>query len=1122
MKHRTFPEIRILLISSIICLFIQTALSQNGIPFISYLDSREGYESNNWAVCQDDHNAMLFASRKGLLRFDGSDWQYVNIPDIPHRIKLNPYNNKVYIISEYNYGFLERDETGAQYYEALTFQGELSSRITDVSFNNSMVIFYGEDNISCHSITDHQLICRYRSEEYGLFAGIFSLNQQVYVNISGKGLFKISKDTLISAGISSWNSNREILFSIPHNEKQILLGTSAQELLLFDGKKSVEFKLSNPDYLVENVLSGGLSLNDTAYAFSTSYGGVLMADKRSGKILYTLNYESGLPDDEIYAMDKDQNNGLWLTYGFGTCRVDMNLKVKDYSNYPGIEGLYTNALWYQGELYMASTEGLFYLTEVKNYEEVEIYLKKAAKEPIVEEKTKRRKKRDNLGQDTDEKKSLISRLFSRNKKADTETESAPSKTTKKQNPAPKTQYVRKKISKLKSIEHIFKKVEGLNSRCEQLVVCEKGVLIGSSSGLYLVKEHEVEQLSDTRNIGFISEKNPAGMHYILSDEGVFSLKFKDDKHVISPISLPVEYPLFSIISSDSAYWLSTYDVVYKAEMLGDDSISMKKYRFNSVFPEELWLAETDDILYLFSESAVRYFSPEKDSFLIYNSGKDVLQNFSNLHFFPPTAGQQWLKLDQNMVRFDGDASDFQEAKWGLFENITAFYSYTGSEYWIIDDYSKIFKISPEYSKDSSVNLEIFLERVTNEQGDAFDLKNLEFDPTEKIVKIEVSAPSFLRSGTTTYQYKVEEKMARWSTWSTNSSMDILLDPGEHRVLIRAKNLIGQISGPLTISLTIREPFYQNTWFYIGLIPFVLGFFYLLIYIRERKLRKDKRILEFKVEERTKEIQKQKQKIEIQKDEIMAQKDDITSSITYASRIQKAILPSKQAFEKTFSDYFILYKPRDIVSGDFYWVTERKSEIIFAVADCTGHGVPGAFMSMLGNSFLNEITKDEGVKLPAYKILNLLRDKINEALAQSGDNVKANDGMDITLCKYNIKKKEIEFSGAYNPLYLLRKGVLTEYKADRMPIGFYPKKKSFTAHTIQMQKDDVIYLFSDGFQDQFGGPFSKKYTSKQFKQVLTGLSPKPMKEQLTRLEIELDTWQGKSEQLDDILIIGVRI
>jgi serine phosphatase RsbU (regulator of sigma subunit) len=1119
MKNSSPLLLSLILISIIIGFSTLTVHSQNGVPYITFLDSREGYEINNWAVCQDDHHAMLFASRKGLLRFDGSDWHQINVPHIPHKIKQNPFNQKVYIISESNYGYLDRNELGIQFYEPLTMEGELSGRLTDILFTDTCVIFFGENSISYHSSTDHQLILRHTARESESFAGLLSVKQETYVNIPNHGLYAVTSDTLLLYESTSWDSNKEILFSIPHQKNQVLLGTSTNELLLFNGRNISEFKLSNPEYLIENGLSGGLILNDTIYAFSTSYGGVLLADRRTGKIIYTLNYDSGLPDDEIYAMGKDQNNGLWLTYGFGTCRVDMNLKVKDFSHYPGIEGLYTNAHWYQGELYVASTEGLFYLSEVKNFEEVEIYLKRTAEKPI-EETTKRRRNRKEASTEPQEKKKFFSRLFNRNKNKTEETPEP--KAGKNKAPATQVKYVRKKVSKLKSIEHLFKKVAGLNSRCEQLISTENGLLVGSSSGLYLIKEHEVKLLSNIRNVGYISEKNSAGMHYILCDEGVFSLTFNEDEYIISPLPLSLEDPLFSIIGIDSTLWLSGYDMVYKVQKEGPDSTLSKTYAFQSVFPEELRLDIIDDILYLFSESTIHYYAAEADSFMVYKSNKEVLHSYSNLTFFPPSANQHWLKLDQRMVRFDGDASEFQEEKWGLFENISTFYSHSGSEYWIIDDYSKIFLIGAAYSKDTSTVYEIFLESVHNEAGEYIDLSMLEFEPSEKMVSIQVSAPSFLRSQTTLYQYRVKEKMERWSAWTSNSSLDILIDPGEYTVLVRARNLVGQTSRPVTIVLSIRKPFYQSTWFFIGLIPLVLGFLWLLVYMRERKLRKDKRILEFKVEERTKEIQKQKQKIEIQKDEITAQKDDITSSITYASRIQRAILPSKQIFEKTFSDYFIFYKPRDIVSGDFYWVTERKGEIIFAVADCTGHGVPGAFMSMLGNSFLNEITKEAGANLSADQILNRLRDMINEALAQSGENVKAYDGMDISLCKYNIKKKEIEFSGAYNPLYLLRKGVFSEYKADRMPIGFHPKKKNFTSHTIQMEKGDAMYLFSDGFHDQFGGPFSKKYTTKQFKQILTALSPQPLDEQLNRLEIEMETWQGNNEQVDDVLIIGIRI
>ena len=370
MKDSGSLKISLILILIIIGFSTHKVHSQNGVPYITFLDSREGYEINNWAVCQNDHHAMLFASRKGLLQFDGADWHPVSVPHIPHKIKQNPFNQKVYIISESNYGYLDRNEHGIQSYEPLTMEGELSGRLSDILFTDTCVIFFGENSISWHSSTDHQLLFRHTADEYGSFSGIFSLNQKTYVNILNKGLYTVTSDTLIPFEIFSWDSNKEILFSIPHKEEQVLLGTSSNELLLFNGKSISEFKLSNPDYLIENVLSGGLILDDTIYVFSTSYGGVLLTDRRTGKIVYTLNYDSGLPDDEIYAMGKDQNNGLWLTYGFGTCRVDMNLKIKDFSHYTGIEGLYTNALWYQGELYVASTEGLFYLSEIKNYEEV--------------------------------------------------------------------------------------------------------------------------------------------------------------------------------------------------------------------------------------------------------------------------------------------------------------------------------------------------------------------------------------------------------------------------------------------------------------------------------------------------------------------------------------------------------------------------------------------------------------------------------------------------------------------------------------------------------------------------------------------------------------------------------
>jgi serine phosphatase RsbU (regulator of sigma subunit) len=290
--------------------------------------------------------------------------------------------------------------------------------------------------------------------------------------------------------------------------------------------------------------------------------------------------------------------------------------------------------------------------------------------------------------------------------------------------------------------------------------------------------------------------------------------------------------------------------------------------------------------------------------------------------------------------------------------------------------------------------------------------------------------------------------------------------------------------------------------------------YVFFYLRERKIKHDKAILEEKVNERTIEISAQKKQIELQK-------DSITDSITYASRIQRAILPSPRLFEAAFGDYFIFFKPRDIVSGDFYWITERDDQVIFTVADCTGHGVPGAFMSMLGNSFLNEITKSRKKTLTASGILNQLRVMITAALSQSGSRNNTDDGMDIAMCIYNRKTGELNYSGANSPLYLVREEELNIIKPNRMPIGYFPEKKDFTGHTVKIEKGDVIYLLSDGYSDQFGGKDDKKFTTGRLRKLLLKNSDLPMIDQKEILESTFESWKKDTDQVDDVLVMGIR-
>jgi Serine phosphatase RsbU, regulator of sigma subunit len=236
----------------------------------------------------------------------------------------------------------------------------------------------------------------------------------------------------------------------------------------------------------------------------------------------------------------------------------------------------------------------------------------------------------------------------------------------------------------------------------------------------------------------------------------------------------------------------------------------------------------------------------------------------------------------------------------------------------------------------------------------------------------------------------------------------------------------------------------------------------------------------------------------------------------------AMLPEDYHFSNSFSDYFIIFKPRDIVSGDFYWIGEDEKHIFFTVADCTGHGVPGAFMSTLGISTLDEIIANNA-DLKANTILNLLREKIKTSLHQTGKQGEANDGMDLAFCILHKDRRTLEFSGAYNPLFLFQGAEFMEYRADRMPIGiYYGEKETFTNYKIDIQKGDTIYIFSDGFADQFGGPKGSKYMKYNLKKLLSEIYNKPMAEQRIILENEFEKWKGSSNQIDDVTILGVRI
>lgn len=376
------------------------------------------------------------------------------------------------------------------------------------------------------------------------------------------------------------------------------------------------------------------------------------------------------------------------------------------------------------------------------------------------------------------------------------------------------------------------------------------------------------------------------------------------------------------------------------------------------------------------------------------------------------------------------------------------------------------------------------------------------------LKFEFSAQNTEIEHPVFFSYFLEGYDKKWSDWDIKGSERYTnLREGTYKFRVKSKNIYEFMSQEASYEFEILPPWYRTILAYILYIIALIGFIFLIVTQYTKYLRAV-------IKEKTKEIRHQKEIVE-------KKNEEITDSIKYAKRIQEALLPPKEILVESNIDHFILFKPRDIVSGDFYWFRKIGDFTIIAAADCTGHGVPGAFVSMLGMAFLNEIAIEiKDVK--ANNILNSLRALVIKSLRQTGKEGESKDGMDLALYVIDRKNMKLQFSGANNPLILIRNKEVIQVKADRMPIGFHLVMDDFVNNEMDIEPDDMLYTFSDGYQDQFGGGDGSKFKIKQLKELMSEISDKPLDEQREIFNKTIENWKGTEEQIDDILLIGVKI
>ncbi|TAL60588.1 MAG: hypothetical protein EPN85_06990, partial [Bacteroidetes bacterium] len=415
--------------------------------------------------------------------------------------------------------------------------------------------------------------------------------------------------------------------------------------------------------------------------------------------------------------------------------------------------------------------------------------------------------------------------------------------------------------------------------------------------------------------------------------------------------------------------------------------------------------------------------------------------------------------------------------------------------------TSVKKLGKEAELDSSVN----------------DKKHIELSYKDNFISFEFVALDYIFPEKNKYSYTMDGLDNDWSPPATRRYVSYTNLPGGNYVFrVKASNSDGVWNEAGTaIHIKVIPPWWKTNTFYSLCVLLSISSVFGFIRYRTAKVEQEKKILEHKVAERTAEL---------------AQKNkDITSSIQYAKRIQQAILPTKEQIQKHFPDSFVLFKPKDIVSGDFYWFGEKNGRRIAACVDCTGHGVPGAFMSMIGTSLLNQIILENGITQPAA-ILSSLNHGVRAALKQGTQTDpdsyrdETTDGMDIALCSIDLQKREVQFSSALRHLIVISDNKLEKIDGNKSPIGGYQLDAghAFTNHIKFLKKGDMLYMFSDGYADQFGGERGKKLMIKKLHETLMNVNIMPMLEQRVLLDKAFEDWRGKHSQVDDVLVIGIRV
>jgi serine phosphatase RsbU (regulator of sigma subunit)/ligand-binding sensor domain-containing protein len=1071
-------------------LTFETGAQKVVFPIKNYTTKDYGrdFHPANMAIVQDQRGIIYAANGFKLLEFDGHTWNSYPINKEAWILSLAvDRSGIIYAGSQNEFGYFKPDSRGELKYHSLSD----SLDITDSEFTNIWkvhafsggVVFQAEEKLFLYINGKTEVINPVTS-----FHTSFIVNDILYVRQRGTGLMEWKENNMVKINGSEIFDTTGVFLMLPfgRNNKKILIGTQEKGFWLFEpeglSNRFRKFNVDDLSLLEKAKITGGVLTGDGSYAISTMLNGMIVIDT-AGKTRALINSENGLSDNEVKQVISDQSKNLWLALNNGISTIEISSPLSVYSEKNGIPASITALKRYRNLLYVGTGNGLF---------------------------------------------------------------------VQQQDNESGTQFV---------------PVPNLSVPVRCLIEAEGWLFAGTDAGLFQLSGNSIRKISNEESYTLLYSPNmklllsggPKGMAAFRYEGSFEKLEFlKDIREDI--IGIAGE----NRIGGDSTeFWIGTrYNGAIRIEVSKNLTLNAERYTSSDGLPggpvtpydfNSKTVFGTSQGLYEFiNESIVKetlpdslknnkdflkgYFSTlpvSNDTFrksvstIVENSSKiwicsdnqaGYLDKNNDLSYvskpfrginvgkiniiYPEENGICWLGTTDGLFRYNGNTS----------KNYNTGYSCLIRKVTLMNNDSVLF-LGTNYEADSGYFKVVLNQTAILKPVLSYRNNSLRFDFT---------APFYEFSDKMFFSFQLEGNDSRWTQWTPEFYQEYTnLREGDYIFRVKARNVYGTESTQAQYSFTVLPPWYRSVTAYVSYLISALILMWLIARIYSYRLKRENIRLEGIVAERTSEVVRQKDEIENKNTVLEYQKKEIEDSIRYALRIQSAVIPSEKFCIDFFPESFVFFRPLNIVSGDFYWISHVENKIIFTAADCTGHGVPGAFMSMLGVAFLNEIVNKDHLTEPDA-ILNHLRDKVIDALQQQGISGEARDGMDIAIVCVDEKEKKLKYAGAYNPLIIIRNGEIIETGGDKMPIGIYEKMAPFTRHEIPMEDGDVFYMASDGYEDQFGGPEGKKLKSKKFKQLLLEIHKYPMKSQKEIIEKRFEEWKGDLKQVDDIVVIGVRL